>query len=70
MVKHGLGYAYELEDGVLCNWAEPRRESLEKNQQKPSPNAKIVSVMIIKRPSKKFRSILIEAIKKSQRVKS
>ena len=43
----GHGYAYELEDGSLCCWAEPTLEKLTK--PKPSPGARKVAVILVKR---------------------
>lgn len=70
MAKHGLGYAWQLEDGWICNWAETTKEKLTEQRPKPSSYAKIVPVMIIKRPSKKYRGVLIKAIQRSQRTEA
>lgn len=48
-----LGYAYEFRDianrerWVLCSWAEPDKERLERGP-KPSPEARMVKVAIIR----------------------
>ena len=40
------GWAWQLEDGTLCRWAEPTRESLMAGDI-PSPDAKPVCVRML-----------------------
>lgn len=42
-----FAWAWMLEDGGLCYWAEPDKARLQ-SQGKPSPNAKAVCVRLIK----------------------
>ncbi len=44
--KTGIGYAWKLEEGSLCHWAEPDPIALKSNG-KPSPNAKVVRVRLV-----------------------
>ena len=46
-MRVGYGWAYELEDGSLCHWAEPNFAQLK--GPKPSPGAKKVTVVLVKR---------------------
>ena len=46
-MRIGYGWAYELEDGSLCNWAEPSAIGLK--GPRPSPEAKKVAVVLVKR---------------------
>jgi len=43
-VKTSCGWAWRLEDGSLCRWAQPYREQLE---LRPSPGAVAVRVRIV-----------------------
>ena len=44
----GRGYAWELESGILCWWAEPDMVRLLANTGKPSPEAKARRIRIVK----------------------
>lgn len=46
--KNATAYAWQLEDGSLCRWAEPTRQELEDGRESPGPDAKIVRVRIVK----------------------
>lgn len=43
-----FAYAWMLEDGSLCYWAEPSRNKLLKEDDKPSPGAVIVRVELVR----------------------
>lgn len=44
--SEGRGWAWMLEDGSICHWADPERKQLVSNGR-PSPSAKPVYVRII-----------------------
>ena len=53
-------FAWRLEDGSICHWAEPTRTELER-KMKPSPGAKPVEVFLYTRGQlAKLRTILRE----------
>lgn len=52
--ERAFAFAYKLEDGSLCWWAEPHRKDLV-NNGKPSPGAKIVRVELVEVKRKKRR---------------
>ena len=37
--KHPMAWVWQLEDGSLCHWAEPSKDVLIMNSNKPSPGA-------------------------------
>ena len=43
---HPPGYAWRLEEGALCFWAEPSKDALVK-RRKPSPGAVATRVRIV-----------------------
>jgi hypothetical protein len=46
-IQTAIGWAWMLEDGSLCRWAEPNAEQL-RRADRPSPGAKRVCVRMIK----------------------
>ena len=54
--KQAYAYAWELEDGALCCWAQPTVELLKKDSCNPFFGAKAVRVELVKcTPSKRKR---------------
>jgi len=56
--KDGYGWAWEISDGkdwVLCHYAEPTKIDLERDG-KPSPEARPVSVRIVKKLKKRTKT--------------
>ena len=47
-IEIGRGYAWELEGGILCWWAEPNMAQLLARTGKPSPEAKVRRIIIVK----------------------
>jgi len=62
-VEAPRAYAWELEEGDMCSWAEPRRDQLTE-RSKPSPGAKAVCVRIVR--EKDWRR-LMALVKKSEK---
>ena len=56
-------YAWELEDGSLCCWAQPSIAVLKKDGHKPSPGAKAVRVELVKcTPSKRKGNYILDSL--------
>lgn len=46
--KIGMAWAWQMEDGSICFWAEPTKKALLMGE-KPSPEARAVSVFLVSR---------------------
>lgn len=53
-IKKSPAWAWQLEDGSVCYWAQPSKEQLKKDRNKPSPGAKPIPVYLIVR--KEFKN--------------